>query len=747
MSDAPTPESDIEEGGAEADSKRLQDVWETALTEFDAVSTPLAVQQLRAESLEDRAFTVRTGAMWEGPWGDNAENSPRPEIDKITKTKDKILDDWNKNRVVVDFVPANDAADEMTAETLDGLYRADCYHYNASQARDNAVREAVGGGFGAYRLSTDYEDPSDPDNEHQRVIPGIMIPDADQSVYFYGGVSQDGSDAESAFIITRDLIQIAKAKWGEDNLNPWPSNQWKYQWDWYTTDTACIAEYYKKEVVDADRIILTNPLTDEVERYFEDEITAEALSEKKATGWKRRTRKNKRTRVHKYILNGTKVLKDCGYIAGENIPIVPVYGNTEFVDGVRYWWGYTRKRKDRNRILNTAVGNYVETASLAPYDVPIVAPEQMTDEIAADWANANIDRKPFLYLLPLRNEDGSIASTQIGTRKAPEVSAATAQLLQLVIAEAADDAQDVEEVRANTSYEAMDLAAERVDARSAIYIDNACLAVQREGVIYESMARAVYFEDGRKVETRTEEGQDGTATLMQPVTSDNGAYGVRNDLSKGTYKCVATVQQATATVQQREFNQCVAMAEAAAKAGDQELAQVYILRAATAMRGSTKDVADWARKKLLGMGIGTPTKEEAAELARAAQEQGQPSAAEQALQAQTAESASKVQLNQAKTQESAASAALKLAQAEAVGGPEAAPDVPSGLDHPAHPNNVVDATEKIASARLKDAQARKIDHEIGHQRIKLGSELTDAEHQREMDRRAADRDDRANDAA
>ena len=55
----------------------------------------------------------------------------------------------------------------------------------------------------------------------------------------------------------------------------------------------------------------------------------------------------------------------------------------------------------------------------------------------------------------------------------------------------------------------MDIAATRKDTKSAIYLDNMRQSVQREGEIYLGMAKEIYFEPGRIVETMTEEGEDG----------------------------------------------------------------------------------------------------------------------------------------------------------------------------------------------------------------------------------------------
>jgi hypothetical protein len=270
-------------------------------------------------------------------------------------------------------------------------------------------------------------------------------------------------------------------------------------------------------------------------------------------------------------------------------------------------------------------------------------------------------------------------------------------------------------------------------------------SVQREGEIYQSMSRDTYWQEGRKVPTRTEDGQDGTAVLMEPHLDENNVYRIRNDLSIGRYKVVATVQEATATRRQKTVRDSLQLCEIMGKAGDQEVSQAAGLTAMMNMDGEgMQDLQKFARNKALGIGLAQPTAEEKQQLEQAAQQQGQPSAVDQLAMAQTSEIASKAKVNEAKAVETLASAHLKVAQADAVGGPEAVPETPSGLDHV---SNVVDLTEKAANARLKNAQADHLIHGMGHQTIKTGAELLQAEHDREMARRAADREDRNTNAA
>jgi hypothetical protein len=46
------------------------------------------------------------------------------------------------------------------------------------------------------------------------------------------------------------------------------------------------------------------------------------------------------------------------------------------------------------------------------------------------------------------------------------------------------------------------------------------------------MSADIYYEPGRVVETMSEDGNDGTATLVQQYTDKNGKSGTRNDFSE-----------------------------------------------------------------------------------------------------------------------------------------------------------------------------------------------------------------------
>ena len=159
--------------------QRFADIHADALAEFDEIQA--AMRDERLQCLKDRRFYSIPGAQWEGALGDQFENKPKFEVNKIHLAVIRIINEYRNNRITVDFVPKEGTENDKLADTCDGLYRADEQDSVAEEAYDNAFEEAVGGGFGAWRLRTCYEDEEDPENEKQRIrIEPIF--DAEQAV-------------------------------------------------------------------------------------------------------------------------------------------------------------------------------------------------------------------------------------------------------------------------------------------------------------------------------------------------------------------------------------------------------------------------------------------------------------------------------------------------------------------------------------------------------------------------------------
>ena len=609
-----------------------EEAHERALRRFDLCATSEAME-MRALARQARRFAAIPGAQWEGEWGEQFEAGFRVSVNKVTRGLRKIETDYRENRIIPDFRPAGGESNQDTASMLDGVHRADSYHFNAQQARDNAFNEAIRGGFGAYRLTNVLDDPSDKNNDHQRVNPGRIITDADQCVFFDPDSRlYDKSDAKYAFVVETHSKEGFEEVYGEDCIADWPEvSSYKAKFDWFSADGVRVAEYYEVQDKREKLHILSHSIAQGEERYWDSEISADDLADKQAAGWQVKTERRERKRIAKYIMSGAEVIEQ-QEVAGDCIPIVPVYGQREFIDGMEYFKGHVQDRMDSQRVYNAQVSKLAGAASESSSDKPIFTPEQMPPVLAEHWSRHVIDRAPYLLVNPLLDKDGNILSPgPIGSLPAPQVPPQTAALLQIANNDLLEDDQDgAEQIRSNVSAEAMDIAATRVDAKSGIYLDNMRQSVQREGQIYLAMAREVYFEPGRELETMSEDGGDGVAILAEDVTDKaTGAVTVRNDLARGKYKVVASVTEATATRRDKTVRSSLSTAEVALSAGDNELAQAAILTAVMNQDGEgIDDLHRYARQRALAIGLVEPNDEEKAAMEQA-NENAQPDPASQ----------------------------------------------------------------------------------------------------------------------
>lgn len=709
----------LEQDKAAENSERLGKIHERALKRFDATAVPQ--MEMRAEALVCRRFIAIPGAMWEGPWGEQFENSIKVEIDKISRRVEKLVLDYRENRIVPDFRPAGGESDQETADTLDGIHRADDHYFKAQQARDNAFEEAQAGGFGAYRLANELADPYDKDSDAQRINPGLLIADADQRVFFdINAKLYDKTDARFAFVLTAYSRDAFEEEYGDEFATDWPENKLTVQYGWFQPDMVIVCEYYEKVDKDENLYVLTHPMLDEEERFWASEISDEDLADRKAQGWEVATKRRKRCRIMKYTMSGAEVLIEHGPIAGDRIPIVPVYHKRWFVENMERFRGAVSKRMDAQRIYNAKVSKLAETDSLAPNEVPLLTPEQIAGHEEA-WEQANILRSPYRLINPLIDENGQIVQTQpVGKIDPPQLAPVTAALMQIASGDLTDEDQDVDEVKANTSAEAMDIAATRVDAKSGIPLDNMRQSVQCEGEIYLGMSREVYWEPGREVETMDEEGGDGSAVLHEEFTDENGVFRIRNDIARGKYKVVCSVTEATATRRDKTVKSCLNTATVAQAAGDVELATVATLTAVMNQDGEgMNDLQTYARKRLVSMGVVPPNEEEQRQMEEAAQNE-QPDATQQALLAQA--------------QELQASAALKGAQTEKamadtkLSGAKAVETLASAAQKAAQAGQTVRETQMVGMEAANDTaqNGKDGDPDLGRgegPRIRLGRDL------------------------
>ena len=628
--------------------QRLAAIHQEALTEFDNIQS--ALRDERLQCLQDRRFYSIAGAQWEGPLGEQFENKPKFEVNKIHLAVIRIINEYRNNRITVDFVSKEGKEYDKLADTCDGLYRADEQDSGAEEAYDNAFEEGVAGGFGAWRLRTVYENEEDEEDEKQRIrIEPIF--DADSSVFFdLNAKRQDKADAKRCFVITSMTRQAYKDEWGDDPAS-WPKEVHQYEFDWLTPDVVFVAEYYRVEET-RETVYVWETLNGEEERYKDADFEADETLEERllAVGSREVRQKNiKRRRVRKYIMSGAKILEDCGYIAGKCIPIVPMYGKRWFVDNVERCMGHVRLAKDAQRLKNMQLSKLGEISALSSVEKPILTPEQVAGHQMM-WADDNIKNFPYLLVNPITDANGNQAiSGPIGYTKPPQIPQALAALLQITEQDMQDllgNQQAGEELQPNISGKAVELVQNKLDMQTFIYMSNMSKAVKRSGEIWLSMAKDVLVEEGRKMKSIGPQNEMQSVELAKPVVNEKGEIEVENDLSEAEFDVNVDVGPSSSSKRAATVRALTGMASLT---DDAETKQVLGAMAMMNMEGEgITEVRDYFRKKLLRMGVVKPTEEEQQTMAEEQANQ-QPDPNTQYLQAAADEATANATQARAKT--------------------------------------------------------------------------------------------------
>lgn len=641
-------------------SQKLHEIHQEALHKFNNIQT--ATIEVRRQSRDDRRFYSIAGAQWEGQLNDYYENRPRLEVNKVHLAVMRIINEYRNNRISVNFISRDGDENDELVETCASLYRASEQDSVADEAYDNAFEEAVGGGFGAFRLRTDYEDHYDEENEYQ-CIKIEPIFDADTTVYFdLNAKRQDKADATRCYVLTAMTRESYQEEWGDDPAT-WPQEISTSVFDWATSDVVYVAEMYLVEEANETIHIYQN-LDGTEEKYkdsdFEnDEDLEETLSSIGSV--KIRQRKIKTRKIHKYIMSGGGILEDCGYIAGAEIPIVPVYGKRWVVDNIERCAGQVRYAKDAQRLKNMQLSKLAEITSLSSYEKPIFTPEQIAGH-ELQWSEANLKNYPFQIINPVIDSATGVmtATGPVGYTKPPSVPPALAALMQsseLEIKEILGSQEAGEDIQNNMSGRAIELVQNRLDMQSFIYLSNMTKAVQRCGEIWLSMARDVFVESGRRMKGIGPQEEVRSVQLSRPVINQkSGEIEYDNDLSNAKFDVVAEAGPSSSSKRAATVR---TLTEIIPIVTDPETQQVLTLMTLQNMEGEGITAArDYARNKLVRMGIVEPTESEREELAAEAEAEAQQSDPQaQYLEAASAEAIAKAQKAEADT-------TLALARAE-----------------------------------------------------------------------------------
>lgn len=558
----------------------------------------------------------------------------RGQFDVVRPVVRKLVAEMRKNPIDVMYRPKDGAAPD-SADVLMGMYRTDMRHNTAKISVNIGVREQIEAGVGAWRLVAEHED-QDPTSNNQ-VIRRVPIHEACSHVIWDCNSKQmDKSDARHCTIInpmsTDGWKQYAEEHGLDEEEMPSfqsPDSNWLFPW--ISKDVVYVGEYYEVEEKKETVFIYIDPMTGEPVSYFKLDIK-DVIDELAERGMQKVAEKKvTRRRVYKSIITCTSVLKDRELIAGEHIPIVPVFGEWSFAGDKEVYEGVVRLTKDGQRLRNMIMSFNADIVARNPQKKPFFYPEQIA---GYEHMYSGIDAYPY-YLINRTDENGGdLPPTPVAYMEEPAVPQANAYMLEAAtqaVNQVATMGVDADAANGQVAFDTVNQLNMRADLETYVFQDNLATAMRRDGEIYASMVNDIY-DVPRNVMMTLEDGSEKQVQLLtQVVDYQSGQVVTLNDI-RGRYECYTDVGPSFQSMKDQNRAE---IQELLAKVppGTPEW-QMLLLQYFTLLDGKGVEMMrEYANKQLVIMGLKKPETPEEMQMVQEAQQQPQQPSPEQ-LQAQ-----------------------------------------------------------------------------------------------------------------
>lgn len=586
----------------------------------------------RLRAADDLVFYWVT--QWDQGLLDTVPLAYRGQFDILRKAGRQIVGDLRSNEVSIDFHPLDESREDG-AEILDGIYRTDDRRNSSIEAYDYSKQEAVVAGFGAWELFTDYE--SNRAGVEKQVIKRRYIPEACNTVLWDPNAKLlDKSDAKYCSVLhsySEDGYRELRKELGLDEASITPSNfadpEQSYTFPWIIGDMKKIwvTTFYHKHKVKDTVYSLKSVFGDVITQRKSD--LEDVLDEMADEGWEIvGEREITRWQVDRYIASGAEILK-VEQVSGEHIPVISVYGERAFIEGVEIFEGITRLAKDPQRLRNFQLSYLADIVSRSPRPKPIFFPEQI--EGYQDMYEENGADNDFPYYLQ-NSKDANGQPLPIGpASQMPEQNIPTALIASIELSrQAVEDVanpgipQDIADP--DLSGKAVMALQNRLDQQSIVYQQNYKHAKRYDAVVYASIAAEI-MDVPREVTLTNPDGSRTKAKIMEVVIDkETGEPKVINDLFNQEFEVYATISQTYESKKQQTIDN-IDQTIPQLPPGD-PIQYALVLKKLAMMDGTSfEDIREYANKQLVLRGFREPqTEEEEQMLAQASQSQ-QPDAA------------------------------------------------------------------------------------------------------------------------
>lgn len=569
-------------------------------------------------------------SQWDDDIGADVQTEFRGTFDIIKSRRNRIIAELWSNPVDITFKP-KDGAEPEAAETLTGMYRTDMLR--SEEAIETALQDQVDCGFGAFRYVTEYESQFDDMNNYQR-INAEPISEANNVVYWDSNAKKkDKSDARWCCILTTFTIK-GWERFCEENGIDYEANKTPASfktpnrtdtWFWRSKqDEIKIGEFYHK-TKKRERVLMYEDPLGQVKAVYQRDVK-DVIDEMEDAGFVKIGEKMKeRWVVKKHIVSGEKVIQS-QRIAGEHIPIIPIYGDWSRVEGREIWRGIYHDAQDPQRLHNFMMSYLADIVAKGPRQKPIFYPGQIQGHEYMYSAAGADNNYPYMLQNEVSDKTGQpYPLGPVGYLEPPVLPQAGSALLEMTrrsVDDVTGGSLNQEQMMSGAVTEGQIRATQSAqNLETFLFQNNFQLAMKQAGRVYASMAAELYDVPRPAVVTQPD-GTEAEVMVMEAVfDEETGEEVVINDITKGAFEVYADVGPSFQA--QREEAKAQMQELFTALAGTPE-GQIALHTYFTLQTGpETKHLREYGRKQLILAGIMEPETEEEEQMVAKAQQQNQ----------------------------------------------------------------------------------------------------------------------------
>lgn len=502
---------------------------------------------------------------------------PSLTINKVQQHNFQITNDAKQNKPGVNIRPVGDEATYEAAEVFEGIVRHIEYQSNAEQAYDTASDHQVEGGFGYWRVVTDYV--SDESFDQEIYIRRVKNPLA---VFLDKNISEaDGSDARYGFVFEDVPRKQFEAEYPEHK--DMPTEALGAADGWLTEDTIRVCEYYRMEQKKDELLafVVPPPYQQAGQQII---VRKSQMTDDQKAIWElvKDDKENTQRRevltsaITWYKIAGSKVIDTRPWL-GKYIPIVRVIGKETVIEGKLDRKGHTRAMKDPQRMYNYWASEGTAQVAMQSQS-PYIAPAKAIEGLETYWGKANVDAAAVLPYNSVSDDGTAIPAPQ--RQQPPQLASAYIQGMQLsqeqmMMSSGQYQSQFGQNENA-TSGKAINERQRQGDTATYHFIDNLAIAIRFTGKILIDLIPKVYDTE-RVIKIMAKDGTESEVKIKpdapdayqkqeapQPDQQDQAKQSVAAIFNPnvGRYEVQSDIGPGYATRRQEAFN---AMSQIAAQ--------------------------------------------------------------------------------------------------------------------------------------------------------------------------------------